>query len=196
VLAECASDSIMIDDRVVLFAHRDGLVLETLGHRLPPILVVGCDTEPGGDGVDTLSHRPAEYDQLEIGSFQVLRAALRRAIATDDVRLLGRVATASARINQRFLPKPVLDDLLALCRRLGGHGVQVAHSGTVAGLVFDARQATDDTVHAALAGIEALGCAPTVLVRTEPVTTPRRATRSEDLLGGDSQTPALRRVTA
>src|SRR6266550_5067021 len=84
VLAECASDSIMIDDRVVLFAHRDGVVLETLGHRLPPIVVVGCDTDPGGSGVDTLALRPAEYDPDEAGAFGVLRAALRRAIGTTD----------------------------------------------------------------------------------------------------------------
>lgn len=138
VLAECASDSIMIEDRVVLFAHRDGEVLETFGHRLPPMLVVGCDTQPGVQ-VDTLGLQPAEYDDRELGVFGVLRAALRRAVATSDVALLGRVSTASARINQRFLPKPALEDLLALGRRHGAAGVQVAHSGTVAGLVFDAR---------------------------------------------------------
>lgn len=140
VLAECASDSIMIDDRVVLFAHRDGMVLETLGHSLPPLVVVGCDTDPGGDGVDTLGHRPADYDDKEIGAFQVLRAALRRAITIDDVTLLGRVATASARINQRFLPKPMLEPLLELGAEYGCCGIQVAHSGTVAGLIFDGRR--------------------------------------------------------
>ena len=137
VQAECASDSIMVDDRVVLFAHRDGLILETLGTRLPPLVVVGCDTDPGR-GVDTLTFRPAEYNDQEIGIFQVLRAAARRAVATGDAALLGRVATTSAKINQRFLPKPHLDALLGLCRSHGGCGIQIAHSGTVAGLMFDA----------------------------------------------------------
>lgn len=137
VQAEGASDSTMIDDRVVLFAQRDGLVLETLGHRLPPMVVVGCDTDPGGGGVDTLRFKPAEYDERELGAFQVLLAGMRRAVATGDVALLGRVATASARINQRFLPKPDLERLVELCLAHGGCGVQVAHSGTVAGLIFD-----------------------------------------------------------
>jgi uncharacterized protein involved in propanediol utilization len=137
VLAECASDSIMIDDRVVLFGHRDGVVLETFGHRLPPMLVIGCDTEPGAR-VDTLRLRPAEYDEDELTSFRMLRAALRRAVALGDTALLGRVATASARINERFLPKPHFEFLVRLCLRHGGCGVQVAHSGTVAGLIFDA----------------------------------------------------------
>ena len=168
VLAECAADSIMIDDRVVLFAHRDGVVLETLGHRLPPLLVVGCDTQPGVR-VDTLALPPAEYDDGEIASFGVLRSALRRAVATGDAVLLGKVATASARVNQRFLPKPGLEDLIALGLRHGGCGIQVAHSGTVAGLIFD--PARPDAVAGArrcAAELEALGLAPTGLIGTEP----------------------------
>ncbi|HST46941.1 GHMP kinase [Jatrophihabitans sp.] len=137
VLAECASDSIMIDDRVVLFAHRDGVVLETFGHRLPPMFVLSCDTEPAAR-VDTLRLRPADYDESEVANFGVLRAALRRAVALADTALLGRVATASARINQRYLPKPHLELLVRLCLDYGGCGIQVAHSGTVAGLLFDA----------------------------------------------------------
>lgn len=168
VLAECAADSTMIDDRVVLFAHRDGVVLETLGHRLPPLLVVGCDTQPGVR-VDTLGLPPADYDDREVATFGVLRSALRRAVATGDAALLGRVATASARINQRFLPKPGLEDLLELGRRHGGCGIQVAHSGTVAGLVFDARrpEAVEGARRCA-AAVEELGLVSTGLIGTEP----------------------------
>lgn len=137
VLAECASDSIMIDDRVVLFGHRDGVVLETFGYQLPPMFVISCDTEPAAR-VDTLRLQPADYDDAELASFGILRAAMRRAIALADTALLGRVATASARINERYLPKPHLEYLLETCLRHGGCGIQVAHSGTVAGLIFDA----------------------------------------------------------
>jgi uncharacterized protein involved in propanediol utilization len=169
VLAECASDSIMIDDRVVLFAHRDGVVLETFGHRLPPMVVVGCDTQPGTK-VDTLGLQPAEYDDREIGAFQVLRAATRRAVATEDVELLGRVATASARINERFLPKPCLEPLLEMCLGLGGCGVQVGHSGTVAGLIFDARRPNVDlAVRQAIAGIRAMGLALSSLIGADRI---------------------------
>jgi uncharacterized protein involved in propanediol utilization len=138
VLAERACDSIMIDDRVVLFAHRRGTVLEVLGCQLPPLVVVGCVSGPA-NGVDTLELPLAQYDQHEIETFCTLRAALRRAITARDIELLGRVATASARINQRFLPKPELDFLIALSGQLGAAGVQIAHSGTVVGLIFDVR---------------------------------------------------------
>ena len=172
VLAECASDSVMIDDRVVLFAHRDGVVLETFGHRLPPMVVVGCDTAPGSV-VDTLAFPPAEYGDAEVGAFQVLRAALRRAVATEDVALLGRVTTASARLNQRFLPKPALEALLELCLRLGGCGVQVAHSGTVAGLIFHASQPRlERSVDECMAGITALGLESTGVIGPAPTAAP------------------------
>ncbi len=168
VLAECASDPIMIDDRVVLFAHRDGVVLETLGHRLPPMIVVGCDTQPGAT-VDTLGFQPAEYDDREIGAFQVLRAAIRRAVATEDVALLGRVATASARINQRFLPKAHLEPLLDLCLQYDGCGLQVAHSGTVAGLIFDPRRPRIiERVRECVRQVERLGLTLTALIGVEP----------------------------
>jgi uncharacterized protein involved in propanediol utilization len=176
VLAECASDSIMIDDRVVLFAHRVGVVLETFGPRLPPIVVVGCDAQPGVR-VDTLELIPARYDERELAAFVVMRAGLRRAVGLADPDLLGRVATASARLNQRFLPKPVLEDLIALNRRLGGCGVQIAHSGTVAGLIFDARRpGIADTVPECVAALEELGL---------PVTGTIEAAADDPTLVGD-----------
>ncbi|HEU5271554.1 MAG TPA: hypothetical protein VFU36_16625, partial [Jatrophihabitans sp.] len=135
------SDSVMIEDQVVLFAQREAVVLEAFGQVLPPMLVLGCDTAPDQE-VDTLRMPPAPYDSSEIARFGVLRAAMRRAVAKSDVQLLGRVATASARINQRYLPKPQLELLIRICRQHGGCGVQVAHSGTVAGLIFDARAET------------------------------------------------------
>lgn len=169
VFAEVASDSVMIDDRVVLFAQRDAVVLETFGHRLPPMIVVGCDTRPG-QAVETLSFPPADYSDRELAEFGVLRAALRRAIAVDDVALLGRVATASARINQRYLPKPGLEELIELCLRHRGAGVQIAHSGTVAGLIFDARQPGID-VEGCVTRIAELGCTVTDVIGSGP---PRR----------------------
>ncbi|REE98561.1 threonine kinase [Thermomonospora umbrina] len=139
VLAEGASDPVMIDG-VVLFAQREGRILETLGPSLPPMVVIGCDTRSGGAGIDTLALPPPHYTEREIRAFASLRTALRRAVDRGDPLLVGRVASASARLNQRHLPNPRLSALLALCRSHGGCGVQIAHSGTVAGLIFDPRR--------------------------------------------------------
>ncbi|MCQ1775277.1 hypothetical protein NOI24_28825 [Neorhizobium galegae] len=85
------------------------------------------------------NHMPARYDTFEAEAFKSLRSLLRRAIRLGDLDLIGRVATASANLNERFLPKPGLRALQEIASRCGAFGVQVAHSGTVVGLMFDPR---------------------------------------------------------
>jgi uncharacterized protein involved in propanediol utilization len=135
ITAEQASDSIMFEDRAILFAHREGSIIEDFHGPLPPLYIVGVNTNELG--VDTLSFPAARYNCLEIEQFRVLRGALRRAIAYQDPQLIGRIASASARINQRFLPKPRLDCFINIVEQVGALGLQVAHSGTVVGLIFD-----------------------------------------------------------
>lgn len=139
VAAEIASDPLAFDELPVLFAQREGRVLAPLGAALPPLIVVGCDVAPDRT-VDTLLTAPARYDSDEIETFRVLSGLAAHAIASGDARLLGRAATASARISQRRLPKPHFDALMALADETGACGVQVAHSGTLAGLLFDGRE--------------------------------------------------------
>ena len=139
VRAELASDPLMLDGRPVLFAQREGRVLEVLGPALPPLVVVSC-TLGGGAPVDTLSlpvRPPAETDAADLRAFERLRTLLRRAVATGDAQLLGEVATASAHRGQRILRHPEFGTLTAISRRSGAVGVQIAHSGAVAGLLFD-----------------------------------------------------------
>lgn len=135
VKAEIASDSVMFSDRAVLFAQRDGVVLEEFSQQLPPIEVLGFNTDP--TGYDTLGAPPARYSWWEIEAFRPLLGLLRKAVNTQDPRLVGCVASASARINQRHLPKPHFDYLEKLVTQVGALGLQVAHSGTVVGLLFD-----------------------------------------------------------
>jgi uncharacterized protein involved in propanediol utilization len=137
VRAETASDSLMYGRRAVVFAHREGSVLTDLGGSLPPLGVLGFGT---GDrsGVDTLGLAPARYRPWEVEAFRPLPGLLRQAVRTGDVPLLGRVATVSALLNQRHLPVPGLADLLRIAADTGAAGVQVAHSGDIAGLIFAA----------------------------------------------------------
>ncbi|MYT68257.1 MULTISPECIES: kinase [unclassified Streptomyces] len=137
VAAETASDALMYAHRTVLFAHREGEVVEDMGGPLMPLAVVGFGTSAHGLGTDTLVLPPARYSVWEIQAFRPLLGSLRRAVRTGDVALLGRVATASARINQRHLPVPHFPKLLEIARAVGAAGLQVAHSGDVAGLLFD-----------------------------------------------------------
>ncbi|MBP2586907.1 uncharacterized protein involved in propanediol utilization [Streptomyces sp. PvR006] len=136
VAAERASDPLMLDARPVLFAQREGRVLEVLGPALPPLAVVGC-VLGGGAPVDTLALPVQKVTDTDVQEYERLRVLLRRAIASGDVRLLGRVATASARRAQHVLRHPEFETLTAIARRSGAAGVQIAHSGAVAGVLFD-----------------------------------------------------------
>ncbi|MFJ9646230.1 kinase [Streptomyces sp. NPDC101206] len=139
VQAELASDSLMFEESSVLFAQREGQVIEDFGYRMPPLRVLGFGSRPhaDGQGVDTLAFPPARYDDAETRSFAELQARLREAIQTKDVALVGAVATASTEINQRHLPIPGLDRIRQIVRETGAVGVQAAHSGDIAGILFD-----------------------------------------------------------
>jgi uncharacterized protein involved in propanediol utilization len=135
VEAETASDNFMFE-RPVLFAHREGVVLEELGPRIPKLEVLGVDTEIDGV-VYTLDYPPATYSWRQVQEFHMLISALRRAIRYEDLPLLGRVATASSVVNQQFLPKPLFGEIRRLAEHAGTLGIAVAHSGTVASILLD-----------------------------------------------------------
>ncbi|MGO4749880.1 kinase, partial [Streptomyces sp. 2MCAF27] len=91
VRAEIASDSLMFGSTSVLFAHRDGEVIEDFGYPLPAVHVLGFGSRPrqAGNGVDTLSLPPARYTTEELNDFGELRIMLREAILYKDVELFG-----------------------------------------------------------------------------------------------------------
>ncbi|MFI6939914.1 GHMP kinase [Streptomyces sp. NPDC050418] len=134
VRAEQACDPLMLDGRPRLFAQRDGRVIEEFGARLPALIVVGCALS-GGRPVDTLALPSLGDEQIHV--YEQLRALFRRALKTGDRALVGRVCTASARLGQRRLRHPDFDALTAVAARSGALGVQIAHSGCVAGVLFD-----------------------------------------------------------
>ncbi|MFI7504364.1 kinase [Streptomyces sp. NPDC049687] len=138
VCAETASDALMFEETTVLFAQREGRPLEDFGNTLPPLRVLGFGSRPEatGRGVDTLALPPPRYDDTETARFDQLRVLLRKAIRTQDAALLGTVATESAVLNQRRLPVPALDRILTVADTCGALGVQIAHSGDIAGLLF------------------------------------------------------------
>ncbi|HEU4559958.1 MAG TPA: hypothetical protein VFS20_19065, partial [Longimicrobium sp.] len=168
VAAETASDSLMFGPgRAVLFAQRRGRVLLDLGGPLPQVRVLGFNTE-GEHGVATLSLPPVPYTAWEIEAYRAVLGLLRRAVERQDAALLGRVATASTVIMQRHRPKRQMPELLRLTKEVGALGIQVAHSGTVAGFLFAPGAAADDRIERARAGLRRLGIAASWEFSTEP----------------------------
>lgn len=66
-------------------------------------------------------------------AYELVKAGVREC----SLESIGAAATLSARINQRLLPNPHLEFLIEIAEAYGAHGICAAHSGTIAGLLFD-----------------------------------------------------------
>ena len=120
---------------VVAFHHREVRLRAHLGH-LPPMTIVGIDE---GGSVSTLrfNKRRKTFSPTTRDTYARLLATLSAAVRAGDTAAIGRVATESARLNQRFCPKRTLDRMIAICRAAGGLGVVTTHSGTALGVLLD-----------------------------------------------------------
>lgn len=65
-------------------------------------------------------------------------ALFSQAMQDHDHHQLGAATTLSACASQQLLPKPRFDELLTIVKHSGIYGLNVAHSGSVVGLLFDA----------------------------------------------------------
>lgn len=121
---------------IVQFNHLNGMILKTWPH--PPnlsLLLYDC-----GGAVDTLRfNRRGDLRQLNDAKEPDIREAialLEQGFAKQDPLLIGAAATRSAFANQKILYKKQLANLHDIAMRCGAVGVNIAHSGTVIGMIF------------------------------------------------------------
>jgi uncharacterized protein involved in propanediol utilization len=167
--AEGAADPIMFDGEMVLFAQRHGLVLEALGSWTPPYAVLSIDTDPGGPGVDTLSLPVPQYTDADLAAFESMVGRAREAFRRRDPVVLASIATQSAVLNERFVPLRHFREIRDLAKEYRALGVQISHSGTVAGILFDARfdgGRGDALIDEVSARVRSLGARPRGLLST------------------------------
>ncbi|XTZ39855.1 L-threonine kinase [Salmonella enterica] len=93
-------------------------------------------------------HRMARRQELVSNSDTLDRAwkQVQRACALNDAGLLGEAATISAIASQTLLPKPEFHRLLDLVERYDLYGINVAHSGSVVGLMLNSSQHDVDKI--------------------------------------------------
>ncbi len=124
---------------IALFDHRRGRIAESLGPP-PPMEAIVIDR---GGQVDTLAFnavdRAAQWsavaDRTE-AALELVRAGVRR----QDAGLIGRGATVSARAGRPPDAADWVERAIGLAEDIGAAGVNVAHSGTVIGILLDARR--------------------------------------------------------
>jgi len=127
------SDSIMFEG-LALINPRNGELIRRLGQP-PPMRVLLLD--PGGR-VDTLGfnlRRDASGHNISASSTEAI-GLLAAGVADRDLAAIGRAASLSARAQQVFLRHHLLETAEDLARKVGAFGVNVAHSGTLVGLLL------------------------------------------------------------
>ena len=132
------TDGVMFPGLAV-FDHREGRKMEVLGAP-PPMEMVALDF---GGTVDTLrfnreDHRHA-WESVAVETEEAL-GLVRSGILNCDAALVGRGASISAQAGQQVLLKPELPQVMDFATYVGAVGVNIAHSGTVIGVLLDARQ--------------------------------------------------------
>lgn len=145
---EVASDSTMFSNEIILFAQREGIILEIFDCNFPPLIILGFNSDPDLKGVDTLSIPTIRYSDDERNTFSKLLSTFRIALKNQDPRLLAKVSTMSAIINQRYLPKPFFKEIKSIAENYCALGIQISHSGNVMGILFDGLQSIDKVGHA------------------------------------------------
>lgn len=133
-LAVEPSDGVMLPG-IALFDHRGGRVARSLGQP-PAMRVLALEF---ADAVDTEAFNAVDR-RAELRShaarFREALDLITAGLADGDAKLIGEGATLSSLANQAVLPKPQLASVLELAQAAGAVGVNVAHSGTVLGLLF------------------------------------------------------------
>ncbi|PWC19096.1 GHMP kinase [Brenneria roseae subsp. roseae] len=111
---------------------------------------IACDWQPSMDilllespyTLDTANYHRLDRQSSLLDNADVLEKAWRLFCAAADKQdnaRLGEACTLSAIASQQILTKPAFSELLAVVEDAGIHGLNVAHSGSVVGLLLDRR---------------------------------------------------------
>lgn len=122
---------------IVMFDHLRGTVAEQLGQP-PPMKILVIDL---GGMVDTIEFNKSKdlWAKNLAKEEEITRAVelVKKGIVQNSPQLIGQAASISSLANQSILYKPGLEKLLEEVLKNGGYGINVAHSGTVIGILLD-----------------------------------------------------------
>jgi len=139
------SDGVMFPG-IALLDHREGQIIQVLGPP-PPMEIVALDF---GGTVDTVEFnavdRRSQWKSIQAEVDEALRL-VKAGIQAQQPGLIGQGASISSRASQAVLFKPLLPDVLEFAESVGAAGVNVGHSGTVIGILLDARERTGKSVY-------------------------------------------------
>ena len=129
------TDGVMFRD-IACFDHLEGKISEIIG-KPPKMKILVIDP---GTRINTMEFHKKDnlrelYLKIQNQSLKALKL-VKRGIREQNIELIGEGATISALANQRVLFKPYLDHVISISKGMGALGVNVAHSGTVIGVLL------------------------------------------------------------
>ncbi len=132
---------------IVRMNYMTGELLQSYGNA-PKMIIAMFDT---GGTINTVEFH-SEYHGHEDSPQELLDAIDRLDTDFSDWQI-AKVATLSALANQRLVRKPHLEEIIDYVQSLGALGVNVAHSGTMMGVLF----AADESMKRVLECVRLIG---------------------------------------
>lgn len=121
---------------ITLFDHIGGTFIKNYGN-LPTFKVLLLE---GSHMIDTVEFRKINRAHILKENEGDLKKALNhfeKGIIDKNLSEIGKAATVSALANQKIIHKKGLEDLIDTSIKFGGYGVNVAHSGSVIGIIYN-----------------------------------------------------------
>lgn len=130
------TDSIFIDKNSI-FNPLNGTVIKYLGNLTNAKVVI---LEPN-KVLDTVKIRlRQDYNKLKIENKEIIKksfALLEEGLKNDNLSLVGEACTLSSLANENIEKKEYLSEIIKISKKYGAYGVNIAHSGTVVGILID-----------------------------------------------------------
>jgi len=130
------TDSIYMNENCI-FNPLNGEVVKTLGSVDGINILV---LEPN-EKLNTAAIRSRkDYKNIKIKNKQIINVAfekLEKGFKNSDFKLIGQAATISSLANENIHKKEYLNEILTISKNYGAYGLNVAHSGTVIGIILD-----------------------------------------------------------
>lgn len=125
---------------IALFDHVNGHFAKSLG-QISEIGIVMLDL---GGKINTLQfNNRTDLEKLNRVNEPVTKQALnlvKNGIKQNDLQLIGKGSTLSSKVNQKILNKQYFDKLLQFTKCQGILGLNVAHSGSLIGILYNLEQ--------------------------------------------------------
>ena len=130
------TDSIYIEENSI-FNPLNGEVIKYLGIVKNSRVIV---LEPNKTLSTTKIRNIPNYKEIKIKNKEIVKEAfyfLEEGIRLNDLNSIGRACTLSSLANENIHKKDGLDEIIQISQNYGAYGVNVAHSGTVVGIIID-----------------------------------------------------------